>query len=128
MGAHHRTVPRSDVPHELAGGIGLALERLKQAFPEAGTTPAPEAVVTRLVRPIAVGKVAPGSARTQDPEDAIEHLARVLIRVAPLPIGAGQQRPEPLIVGVGQVSTCHSRRILSLWPWIVRDLRDTELR
>ena len=59
--------------------------------------------MTRLVGRIAFGQIGPRSPGAQDPQDAVQHGARVLPRPAPPPaptLPAWQQRPHhgPLLV------------------------------
>jgi hypothetical protein len=52
-----------------------------ECFEYASDRPVPdpplEAAMTRLIRRIAIGQVLPGSASTKDPEDAVQHIARI---------------------------------------------------
>jgi hypothetical protein len=62
--------------------------------------------MTRLIGRIAVGKILPGCACAQDPEDPVENLAPVARRSA-LPIAPtsrlGQQRIDDRPLGVGKI-------------------------
>jgi hypothetical protein len=59
--------------------IAFVVERLREKFEnapkQAGANPALKSPVAGLLRGIAVWQVGPGSAGSQDPEDAVEHRA-----------------------------------------------------
>jgi hypothetical protein len=90
VGTHHGAVHRKYLPLDLALGIRLCLERLQDPFPDPGTTPAHQAVVTGLPGAIPVGEIPPRGAGAQAPEDPIDHLTMVFVRMAWLAVGRGQ--------------------------------------
>jgi hypothetical protein len=120
MRPHDGAVYGDHLPLDVTGGVRLSLERLQDPFPDARTPPAHEAVVAGLPGTVALGQIPPGAARAEAPKDAIEDLAMVLVAAARLPLGSGQQRPEPLVLCVGEISTCHNGRIVPIWSWVVR--------
>ena len=66
-----------DIPVQVLGGVGLLLDRRKEASPDARLAPAVEAAGDGLPGAIPFGQVAPGSAGAEDPEDAVEDAAVV---------------------------------------------------
>jgi hypothetical protein len=101
MGPHHGAVHRDDLPVYGSDLIGLPLKRLEDPFPDACPPPVHEAVIAGLPGTVALGHVPPRRARAKAPEDAVDHFAMVFVRMAPLSIRRGQERPEPFILGVG---------------------------
>lgn len=75
MDAYNRTV---DHLHLAIVGLDHGIH---QAIPNSGLAPTVEPIVGGRVRPVALRQVAPGSAGTQDPKDAVENTA-VLARLA----------------------------------------------
>jgi hypothetical protein len=66
-----------DSPVQVLCGVGLLLDRGKEASPDACLAPAVEAAGDGLPGAIPFGQVAPGSAGADDPEDAVEDAAVV---------------------------------------------------
>ena len=62
-------------------------ERFDHAPERAFADPALKAAMTGLIRRIAVRQVLPGRAGAKDPEDAVQHIARIAPR-SPAPIAA----------------------------------------
>jgi hypothetical protein len=54
--------------------LHLPEHRVIDALPGAVLGPAAEALVARLPRAVARGEIAPGAARREHPEDAVDHL------------------------------------------------------
>ena len=52
-------------------------ERLEDVPERPGADPALKAAMTRLIRRIAIRQVLPGCAGAEDPEDAVQHVARI---------------------------------------------------
>ncbi len=71
--SHDRTVNIMNGPAHPACGIGLLLDNLKEALPDASLSPAVEAAGHRAPRAIAFGQITPGSARTQQPQNAVDY-------------------------------------------------------
>ena len=67
-----------------------ACRAVKDAVPQPAFAPAVEAAVDGLPGAEALGQVTPGSAGVQDPKDAVDHQAVVLVGV-PGPVVLGQQ-------------------------------------
>jgi hypothetical protein len=61
-----------DIPVQLCCGVGLLLNRSKEASPDARLAPAVEAASDGGPAAIPLGEVAPGSPCTDDPQNAIE--------------------------------------------------------
>lgn len=120
MRPYHAAVHRDDLPVDVSGGLRFALEHLQDLLPDPIAPPAHQPVVAGLAGTIPFREVPPGGAGAEAPENAIDHLPVVFIRVARLSRRGGQERSEPLILGIGQVSTCHNGRMLPKWPSIVR--------
>ena len=95
MHAHDRAVDHLDL------AVVRFHDGVHQTVPNAGLPPAVEAVVDRRVRPIAFGQIAPGTARAQDIEHAVDDLA-VVLRFRP-PAIHGQQRLDDAPLEVRQI-------------------------
>ena len=95
MNAHDRTVDHLHL------AVVRLHDRIHQAIPDAGSSPAVEAVVDGRVGPVAFGQIAPWRAGSQNPEDAVDHLAVILrLHAAPL---RRQERLDDAPLGIGQV-------------------------
>ena len=79
MGATDGAIDIVNGPVQLASGIGLLLNGLKETLPDAGSAPAIEAAGHGAPGAIAFGHIAPGSPRTQQPQDAVEDASMVQI-------------------------------------------------
>jgi hypothetical protein len=90
--------------------IRLALERLQDLLPQAISLPSCQAVIAGLVGSIALGQVSPGRTGSQDPKDAIDDGAMVLVAPAAFVrvILGRQERLDALPGCVGQVTTSHA--------------------
>ena len=108
MGADAGAVHRDDPPFQLARSVGVALERLEHPLPDALAPPAQEAVVAGVPRAVAFGQIAPARAGAQHPENAVEHLAMILILAAALSLGGGQQGRQAFVFLICQVCAFHS--------------------
>ena len=79
-------------------------EGLEDAAERPRTDPALKAPMTGLVRGIAIRQVLPGRAGSQDPQDAVQHVARIAPR-SPAAIAADSRLREegrqngPLLIG-----------------------------
>ena len=95
MNAHDRAVDH----------LHLAVVRLDnaihQAIPDTCLAPTVEAIVSARVRPVPLRQIAPGSARAQHPENAVENPA-VVARLAASTV-LGQKRLDDTPLEVGQV-------------------------
>ena len=65
-----------------AAGVEIGGERLEHAPERPVADPALKAAMTRLIRRIAIRQVLPGRAGAKDPEDAVQHVARIAPRSA----------------------------------------------
>ena len=72
-GAIHKV----DIPVQVPCGIGLLLDRGKEASPDACFAPAVEAAGDSGPAAIPLGEVPPGGTRTEDPENAVEEASVV---------------------------------------------------
>jgi hypothetical protein len=95
MHAHDRAVD-----HLHLAVVGFH-DGVHQAVPDAILAPAVEAIVGRRVRPVSLGKIAPGCTGAQNPEDTVENLAVVLRLHSPPP--RRQERLDDAPLEVGQV-------------------------
>ena len=95
-----RRIQRGAVPVQIASRIGFALQGLEEAQPGAVSAPAYEAIVTGLMRSIALRDVAPGGTRAEPPENAVDHLAVVAPRLPLRGVGWEMRRERaPLSFG-----------------------------
>ena len=65
-------------PIQLASGLGLLRQGRSEVREDAGALPAVEAARDGTPRTIPFGHISPGSASTEDPEEAIEDRAVVM--------------------------------------------------
>ena len=83
-------------------------ERLEHVPQRPAVDPGLEAAMTRLIGRVAVGQILPRRARAKDPQDAVQHVARIAPRPsAPIATQARfrQERRENRPLGVGEVHT-----------------------
>jgi hypothetical protein len=105
VGTHDGGIHIMDLSVQLAGGIGLGLERFVDLVPDALLLRVIVAGRDDGALAIAGGEVLPGHAGAQDPEDAVDCLANIGARpVYPCPgvgVGAGAGAapivPSPLL-------------------------------
>src|SRR5262249_29464127 len=92
--------------------VQLEQQGVEDLGPGAIFPPAVEAVVDRLPGAIAFGRVRPGGAGMQVPEDAVDEAAMLLPGVAALAvvIAVGEERLDPRPLGIGKVKAVHG------WP------------
>jgi hypothetical protein len=94
-------------PVQLTRGIGLLLNGLEEALPDAGSSPAIEAAGHGAPGAIGFGQITPGRTRAQQPQDAGEDASMARSGSAGLRLLRGKQRWEPLPLRVGEVSSFH---------------------
>ena len=100
MNPDHGGVDHLDAPViSLCNGV-------HNSIPHAGFAPAVEAIVDGRVRAITFGKIAPGHARAQREEDAVQHPPVVNPGVAPRLVG--QKRSDRPPLEFRQVEPTHS--------------------
>ncbi|TPW00988.1 MAG: hypothetical protein FD124_3827 [Alphaproteobacteria bacterium] len=83
-------------------------EGMHDPLEDAVVDPPLKATMTRLVRRIPVGQILPRRARAKDPQDPIQHIARIAPRPSPsiaTQARLRQERREDRPLGVGQVHT-----------------------
>ena len=61
-----------DIPVQVLCGVGLLLDRGKEASPDARFPPAIETARHGAPRPIPLWQITPGGAGADDPQDAVE--------------------------------------------------------
>ena len=108
VGANDGAVDMMQAPVELPLGICLLLEVGQDAVPNAGPSPAIEAGGDCLPRPVLLGQIAPGSTGPIEPQQAIEDGTVILGRAATSCLLWWKQRPQPLPLLVGQISSAHT--------------------
>ncbi len=82
MGFDVTAVQCGHVPVQIALLLRLGLQALQSLLPDALLCPPVEAGGTSRPGAVARGNISPGSAGTQDPEDAVDDGAMVFVRVA----------------------------------------------
>src|SRR5918912_514454 len=82
VSANHARVHKVQVPGEQARRIGLGLQGLQHALPDPGRAPAVEPARHGADWAVALGQVTPGGARAQDPENAVQDGAVVVMGAA----------------------------------------------
>ena len=102
---NHGAVDMMQAPVELACGIGPLLEFCQDAVPDAGASPAIEASSNRLPGTILCPQVTPGASGAVEPQQAIDDAAMLLGWAATLSLLWREQRPQPLPLLIGQVSS-----------------------
>jgi hypothetical protein len=90
MGAHSGAIDTDHLPVDVACGIRVPLEGLEDLHPDPLALPAKETIVTGLPGRVAFGQIAPGGTGAQHPENAVKHLAVILVLAAPFPLRGGQ--------------------------------------
>ena len=88
-------------PVQLARGISLLLDDLKEALPDAGSAPAIEAAGHGAPGAIAAGHIAPGGTGAQQPQDAVDNLSMGQIGSAGSRLLRRKQRLKSLPLRVG---------------------------
>lgn len=86
--------------------VEILRQGMQDPFQRAISAPVLEAAVARLVGPIPLRKLLPRGSRSQHPEDAAQHLARLTPRSPPpvlAPPGLRDQRLDERPLGIGQV-------------------------
>src|SRR5918999_322961 len=101
MSANDGAIDIVNGPVQLASGIGLLLDRLKEALPDAGSAPTIKAAGYGLPGAVAFGHIAPGGTGAQQPQDAVDHLSMVQIGSTGSRFLRQKQRLEPLPLRVG---------------------------
>jgi hypothetical protein len=106
VGADDGAIDEVQIPIDLPGRIGAALDGGEELVPRPRLRPAPEAGIHRLPGAISVGDIAPGGASGQFPADRVEDAPVVLPR--PAGLGWRQERLEPFPFGIRKfVSSGH---------------------
>src|SRR5262249_33159886 len=106
-GADGRAIDAPEVEVDQAALVQAELQRFQDAVEQAALAHLAEAVVDRLPLAVAVGQVAPGGARIQSPEDAVEDEA-VVLPLATAPAGPWRKEgSEQLPLGVGKFVSFH---------------------
>jgi len=95
MNAHDRAVD-----HLHLAVVGLH-DGIHHAIPYAGFAPAVEAVVNGGIGAVALGQIAPGAARAQDVEHAVENLP-VVLGLRPAAVH-GKQRLDNAPLGIREI-------------------------
>lgn len=108
VGANDGAVDMMQAPVERALGVSLLLEVRQDAVPDAGASPAIEAGGYCLPGAVPLGQVPPGRSCPIQPQQAIDDLAMVLRRAATSWFLRWKQRPQPLPLLVGQISSAHT--------------------
>jgi hypothetical protein len=107
MGPNHAAVDEVQVPVDEPGGVGLGLQCLQKALPDPGLAPAVEPARHRAAGAVALGHVTPRRAGAQNPQNAVEDGAMIVIGAArPRPL-RGQQWRQKLPLLVRQLITLH---------------------
>src|SRR5690349_4927892 len=101
-----RAINAPERPLDLARGVELALERLEDPLPEPLATPAAEARVDRLPRPVALGEIAPRHAGVHPVEHPIEDRAMIAV-VRPAGLARRQQRHQPRPLRITELMAAH---------------------
>jgi hypothetical protein len=107
MSANNGGIDKVQVPVDLTTGIRLSLQSRQEALPETRLAPAIEPAGDGADRAIALRQIAPGRAGTQNPENAVQDGA-VMVVGPPCwrPLGR-QKRLKALPLPVRQLVTCH---------------------
>jgi hypothetical protein len=99
---------------DLAFGLGLRLDGLKEALPEAGFAPSIEAAGHGAPGALTFGQIVPGSAGTQPPQPAIEEASMICSGSTRLRFLRRKQQLEPLPLCVGKFFAFHSDECIPL--------------
>jgi hypothetical protein len=108
MGADDGAIDEVQLPIELAGGIGLPCERVKQALEDAGSLPAVEATGDGAPGAIALGQIPPGRPGAQDPQETVQDAPMIDRWPTSARFLGREQRLQPLPLGIGQIASVHA--------------------
>jgi hypothetical protein len=97
-----------DIPVQLRCGVGLSLDRSKEASPEARLAPAIEAAGESGPAAIPLREVTPRGTGTDDPQHAVQDASVVSGGAASVRFLRRKQGLEPLPLGIGEVMSVHS--------------------
>src|SRR3712207_3937449 len=108
MGTNAGAIDVLYLPIKLVGGICLLLHGMKDAVPDACSTPAIKAISDRLPGAVPIRHVTPGSTRPVNPQDAIDNTAMVHRRTARMWLLRWQQGVQSRPLCVRQISSAHA--------------------
>lgn len=99
-------VESTDVPVDLTGRVRCGLDLLEQTLPCPVCRPQPVPFVDRLPRPEPFRKIAPLHPGPNPVQNPVDHLP-VIPPPATTPVTDRQERPQPLPLGITQVTPPH---------------------
>src|SRR5690606_2216644 len=99
-----RAVVEKQLPVHAVAVLHLALQRLEQRVKDPGLSPPPVAAVDRRPRPVALGQIPPGSARAQNPENAVQDRP-IILPGPPRLRSRRQQRLDHTPLSIAQLMT-----------------------
>jgi len=108
MRLNDRAVDMMEAPIQVARRVGLLLQVGQDSIPDAGSSPAIQAGRNGLPRTVLRGQVTPRRSRADQLQQAIEDTAVVLRRPTTSRALGREQRPQPLPLVVGKVSSVHT--------------------
>lgn len=108
VGANHGAVDVMEGPVERALGVGVLLEVRQDAVPDPSPSPAIEAGGNGLPGTIPLRQIPLGRTGAIEPQQAVDEAAIVLRWAASLSLLRWKQRPQPLPLLVGQISSAHT--------------------
>jgi hypothetical protein len=107
MSPNNGGIDKVQVPVNLAAGIRLRLQGGQEALPQAGLAPAIEPTGDGADWTKALGQIAPGRTCAQDPQNAVQDGAVVVVGPScRRPLGR-QKRLKTLPLLLRQIITCH---------------------
>jgi hypothetical protein len=108
MRTHDRSIHKVFAPVHLPVLVRELLQAFQKPWPDARLAPAVQPATDRLVGAKALRQVSPRRARAQDPDDAAEHRAVVVVGAAGVRFLRGKQRPQLLPLRVSDLLSCHT--------------------
>src|SRR5829696_1035771 len=110
VGSNHGAIDEVETPVEPPLRVRLPLESSQDPVPDPCLLPAVEAGRDRLPRAIALRQGAPGTARIQDPEDAVNDGAMVPGGTTSVGLLRWKQREKSFPLHVSQFVRCHTAK------------------
>jgi hypothetical protein len=110
VGAHDGAVRVVDPPGGPPGRLSSLWDGVEETLPGARPLPPVEAAGDGPPGAMALGEIAPSRPGAQNPQDAIDDAPMGVGGMPGLRLVGGEQRAEPLPLGMGQVSSVHSNQ------------------
>src|SRR5437016_5174966 len=108
MGAHDGAVDEVQAPVQEARAVALLLQAVQNALPDPRLAPAVEPARHRRPRAEAGRQIAPGGSGAQDPQQAAEHRAMIVVGASRPWFLGREQGTQLLPLSIAEFFTCHT--------------------